>query len=120
MDYLTAIAVVAGIAAIGLMLRATLTQVERTEQRFESALPTPAAMPLASFVVRADMLIQRYPLDMLAWREAADKFAAAQKSSDVVLVELGRTDLLCQYAQGYWLVSSALVRESARRRGYYA
>lgn len=50
---------------------------------------------------------------------AADAFAAQQTSPDVTLGQLGRCDetLVSLYPHGYWMLSSALVRESARRRG---
>jgi hypothetical protein len=51
-------------------------------------------------------------------RTDADKFAQLQVSPDVTIEMLGRCDetLLQKYPQGYWLISAALVRESARRR----
>ena len=57
--------------------------------------------------------------DALQLREDADNFARQQTSPDVTLETLARCDetLLHRYPHGYWMINSALVRESARRRG---
>jgi hypothetical protein len=49
----------------------------------------------------------------------ADAFASQQTSPDVTAAQLARCDegLLTKHAHGYWLLSSALVREAAKRRG---
>lgn len=52
-------------------------------------------------------------------RAEADEFARRQASPDVTLAMLERCDssLGGRYSQGYWMISSALTREAARRRG---
>ena len=57
--------------------------------------------------------------DMLQTRAVADEFARQQVSPDVTLAMLEQCDqyLLHDYQHGFWLLSSALVREAARRRG---
>ena len=76
-------------------------------------------------VTMADTMIARGGLNgqrinMATIRDDADAFARAQPSPSVTLAMLERCDetLLQQYAHGYWLISSALVRESARRNGF--
>lgn len=48
----------------------------------------------------------------------ADAFAQQQASPDVTLAQLAHCDgtLVSVYPHGYWMLSRALVRESARRR----
>lgn len=55
---------------------------------------------------------------MLQTRTTADAFAQQQTSPDVTLAALAQCDqyLLHDYQYGYWMLSSALVREAARRR----
>jgi len=57
-------------------------------------------------------------MDMEQTTAAADVFARQQVSPDVTLAMLEQcaSYLSRDYAFGYWLVSAALVRESARRR----
>lgn len=82
---------------------------------------------LRAAVTLADTMIMRGSLhgeriSMATVREDADRFAQLQKSPDVTGEMLGRCDetLLQRYPHGYWLISAALVRESARRRGFIA
>jgi hypothetical protein len=55
---------------------------------------------------------------MIQTGATADAFAQQQISPDVTLAQLSRCDdsLIAVYPHGYWMLSSALVRESARRR----
>lgn len=57
-------------------------------------------------------------MDVEQTTAAADVFARQQASPDVTLAMLEQcaSYLSRDYAFGYWLVSAALVRESARRR----
>jgi len=80
---------------------------------------------LRAAVTMSDVMILRGGLDgrkisMMMIRDDADRFAQLQTSPDVTLEMLGRCDesLMHKHPQGYWLISSALVRESARRRGF--
>lgn len=71
-----------------------------------------------TMIVRGGLNGQR--INMATIRDDADAFARAQSSPSVTLAMLERCDetLLQQYAHGYWLINSALVRESARRNGF--
>lgn len=80
---------------------------------------------LRAAVTMSDTMILRgglngQKLSMLTIRTDAERFAQLQTSPDVTLEMLGRCDesLLHSYPHGYWLISAALVRESARRRGF--
>ena len=80
---------------------------------------------LRAAVTMSDMMILRGGLDgrkipMMTIRNDAERFAQLQTSPDVTLEMLSRCDesLLQKHPHGYWLISSALVRESARRRGF--
>lgn len=82
---------------------------------------------LRAAVTLADAMILRgglngHKVSMAQIRDDADRFAQLQTSPDVTLEMLGRCDetLLQKYPHGYWVISSALVRESARRRGMIA
>ena len=82
---------------------------------------------LRAAVTLADTMILRgglngQKLSMQTVRNDADRFAQLQVSPDVTLEMLGRCDesLLQKYPHGYWMISAALVRESARRRGTIA
>lgn len=59
------------------------------------------------------------PMSIAQTTQRADAFAAGRTSPDVtaaVLAQCG-ADLRQEHAHGYWMVSAALVREAARRRG---
>lgn len=58
------------------------------------------------------------PSTMNQTTATADAFARQQASPDVTLAQLAHCDgtLVSVYPHGYWMLSSALVRESARRR----
>lgn len=78
---------------------------------------------LRAAVTLADMLIMRGDLNghrvsQMQIVSDADRFAQLQVSPDVTIEMLGRCDesLLQRYPHGYWTISAALVRESARRR----
>lgn len=80
---------------------------------------------LRAAVTLADTMIMRGGLNgqhvgMAKIRDDADRFAQLQTSPDVTVEMLGRCDetLLQRYPHGYWMISAALVRESARRRGF--
>lgn len=82
---------------------------------------------LRAAVTLADTMIMRGGLDgrrvsMQRIREDADRFAQLQTAPDVTIEMLGRCDesLMQKYPHGYWMISAALVRESARRRGFLA
>jgi len=82
---------------------------------------------LRAAVTIADNMILRgglngHRISMAQIRDDADRFAQLQTSPDVTIEQLGRCDetLLQRYPHGYWLISAALVRESARRRALVA
>ena len=82
---------------------------------------------LRAAVTLADTMIMRGGLNgqrvsMATIRDDADRFAQMQTAPDVTVEMLGRCDetLMQRYPHGYWMISAALVRESARRRGFHA
>lgn len=78
-----------------------------------------AAVTVADRMIATNRAIDGKRVDMVQIRADADQFAQRQAVPDVTLEMLSRCDesLLHRYPHGYWLVSAALVRESARRRG---
>ena len=146
LTFIIAAAVIAALSALAYMIGDVLRPTEWRDMQLvgpqgkRAAQPTIAQLAapcqrdgvlitsmdrLRAAVTMSDTMIMRgglngRPLSMAQIRDDADRFAQLQTTPDVTLEMLGRCDdtLLHKYPHGYWLISAALVRESARRRGF--
>ncbi|MDR3389091.1 MAG: hypothetical protein P4L92_18780 [Rudaea sp.] len=77
------------------------------------------AVTMLDRMINTGLALDGKRIDMAQTIAEADAFAAQQASPDTTLAQLNRCDdaLLSRYPHGYWMLSSALVRESASRHG---
>lgn len=138
LTFVAALAVVVAVCALAVMIGEVVRPVVPLASAYQAPTIARLAEPcrrdgvlitsmdrLRIAVTMADTMIARGGLNgqrisMATIRNDADAFARAQPSPSVTLAMLERCDetLLHQYAHGYWLISSALVREAARRNGF--
>jgi len=128
MDFIVALIGAAAVLTLGLMLLCAIATDVRAAPPFWSCSPDGVAITSDDKVRLVVMMLDhtiatgRGPdgrkMSMLDTRAAADEYAQAQVSPMVTLAMLEQCDqyLLHDYSHGYWMLSSALVRESARRR----